>query len=57
MPKQKKVFIALFLGFSLVMIVLPFLVTANDLLTKIVEKNFLYLWVQNNVVPLEAKMM
>jgi exosortase/archaeosortase family protein len=56
-PKHKKVFISLFLGFSLVLVVLPFLVTANDLLTKLVEHNFLYIWVQNNVVPLEAKMM
>ncbi len=55
--KHKKVFISLFLGFSLVLMVLPFLVTANDLLTRLVEHNFLYLWVQNNIVPLEAKMM
>lgn len=55
--KHKKVFISLFLGFSLVLMVLPFLVTANNLLTRLVEHNFLYLWVQNNVVPLEAKMM
>jgi hypothetical protein len=55
--KQKKVFIALFLGFSLILLILPFLVSFNEVLTRIVEQNFLYLWVQNNVVPLEAKMM
>ncbi len=50
-------FIAIFLGFSLVLVSLPFLVSFNEVLTKLVEHNFLYLWVQKHVVPLEAKMM
>ncbi len=45
------------MGFSLVLLVLPFLVTANDLLTKFLEKNFLYVFIQNYLVPIEAKMM
>jgi exosortase/archaeosortase family protein len=57
MPKQKKVFTYILLVFSLVLLSLPFIVTANDLLTQIVEKNVFYLWVQDNIVPLEAKMM
>lgn len=57
MPKQKKVFLYIFLGFSLVLVTLPFLVSANEVLTRIVERNVLYLWVQGNVVPIEAKMM
>jgi exosortase/archaeosortase family protein len=57
MPKQKKVFVYIFLVFSLVLLSLPFLVTANDLLTQIVEKNAFYLWIQDNIVPIEAKMM
>ncbi len=57
MPKQKKVFIYILLVFSLVLLSLPFIVTANDVLTLIVEKNVFYLWVQDNIVPLEAKMM
>ena len=36
---------------------LPFLVAGNDILTQIVEKNILYVWIQNNIVPIEAKMM
>lgn len=55
--KQKKVFISIFLGLSLLLITLPFVVTLNDLLTRVVEKNFLYVWVQNTIVPVEAKMM
>lgn len=57
MNKQKKVFISIFLGFTIVVLVLPFLVSFNEVLTKIVERNFLYIWIQNNIVPLEAKMM
>ncbi len=57
MSKQKQVFINIFLGFSLMLLVLPFLVSFNELLTKIVERNLLYLWVQNHIVPLEAKMI
>lgn len=54
---QKKVFRYILLGLSLVLITLPFLVSFNEVLTKVVEHNFLYLWVQDNIVPLEAKMM
>jgi len=57
MKNHKKVFIYLFLGFTLVMVALPFVVTANEFLTGVVEKNLLYEWIQNNVVPIEAKMM
>src|SRR4030042_2280787 len=57
MSRQKKVFVAIFLGFSLVMLILPFLVTVNDLLTKLLEKNLLYIFIQTQIVPLEAKMM
>lgn len=39
------------------MAVLPFLVTANEVLTRIVEQNVLYLWIQQRIVPLEAKVM
>ena len=57
MPKQKKVFVYLFLGFSLILVVLPFLVSANEILTRVVERNLLYIWIQEIIVPLEAKMM
>ena len=57
MPKQKRVFVYIFIGFSLILIILPFIVSLNEVLTKIVERNFFYLWIQEAVVPLEAKMM
>jgi len=55
--KQKKTFMVIILGFSLVLAILPFMVTANELLTRIVEKNLLYGWIQEYIVPVEAKMM
>lgn len=55
--KHKKVFIYIFLGLTILLAVLPFVVAGNELLTKIVEQNALYVWIQNNVVPIEAKMM
>lgn len=55
--KQKKVFASIFFGFIILLAVLPFLVTANEVLTGIVERNFLYLWIQEQIVPIEAKMM
>ena len=57
MPKQKKVFVYMFLGFSLLLISMPFVVSANEFLTSIVERNVLYGWIQENVVTVEAKMM
>lgn len=55
--KQKRVFTIVFLGFTVLIAVLPFVVTANDILTRIVESNVLYLWIQRFIVPMEAKMM
>jgi exosortase/archaeosortase family protein len=57
MPKQKKVFLAIILVLALVLATAPLLVSFNEVLTRIVEKNVLYGWVQEYVVPLEAKMM
>lgn len=54
---QKKVFAAIFLGFSLIIMILPFVVSLNEVLTRVIERNFLYLFIQESIVPLEAKMM
>lgn len=54
---QKKVFFVIFLGFTVFLAILPFVVTANEMLTRIVERNVLYLWIQAHIIPLEAKMM
>lgn len=56
-PNHKKVFVSILLVLSIVLVTLPFLVSFNEVLTRLVEKNFLYLWVQDNIVPFEAKMM
>ncbi|OGH20354.1 MAG: hypothetical protein A3D74_04585 [Candidatus Levybacteria bacterium RIFCSPHIGHO2_02_FULL_37_13] len=55
--REKNVFIIILLLLSILLIVLPFLVTFNDILTRIVEQNMLYVWVQKTIVPVEAKMM
>ena len=57
MNRQKNVFILIFGAMAVLMVVLPFIVSFNDFLTKIVEGNMLYGWIQRNVVPIEAKMM
>lgn len=57
MKKQKKVFTSILLIFSVIILTLPFLVSFNDVLTKILEKNVFYGWIQQYFVPLEAKMM
>jgi len=57
MPKQKKVFLAIILVLALVLATAPLLVTFNEVLTRVVEKNMLYGWIQEKIVPVEAKMM
>lgn len=37
--------------------VLPFLVSFNEAITKLVEKFRLYMWVQEKIIPLEVKMV
>lgn len=55
--KQKKTFTVILLVFSLVLAVLPFVVSFNEMLVQVMEKNLLYGWIQEYVVPVEAKMM
>ena len=43
--------------FVIFLLVLPFLVSFNDALTRIVEKFTLYTWMQNAIVPYEVKMV
>lgn len=57
MTKDKRVFRAVLLGLSVLLAVLPFVVTANEFLTRVVEHNVLYSFIQQSVVPIEAKMM
>jgi exosortase/archaeosortase family protein len=55
--KQKRVFLIIFAGFALLLLVLPLVVSFNELLTRLVEHNYLYTGIQKFIVPLEAKMM
>lgn len=55
--RQKYTFANIFIGLSLLLVLLPFLVGFNQVLTNILKHNLLYIWIQTNVVPLEAKMI
>lgn len=57
MFNQKKIFRTILIGFVFILILLPFLVTFNDLLTRFVQGNMLYLFIERYIVPVEAKMM
>lgn len=51
---QKKVFESAFLFLTISLMMLPFLITFNDILTKLVEKFFLYSFIQEKLVPIQA---
>ncbi len=51
--KQKKIFFSLFVLLAFLFILLPFLTTFNDLLTKLVIKFSFYVFLQEKIVPLE----
>jgi exosortase/archaeosortase family protein len=55
--KQKKIFSTIFIIFVFLLISLPFLVSFNEALTKLVEKIQVYTWLQNQVVPYEVGMV
>ena len=55
--KQKRTFAIIFALLAVFLAVLPFLVSFNEVLTHLVEKFSLYMWVQNKIVPLEVKMI
>jgi len=55
--RQKQVFKTAFALFAVLLAILPFLVSFNEALTKLVEHFTLYIWVQNQIVPLEVKVV
>ena len=57
MRKNKKVFTTLLLVFLITMIVLPFVVSFNEVLTKLVERLSWYVWVQDLVVPVQTRLV
>ena len=55
--KQKRTFAIIFALLAVFLAILPFLVTFNEILTHVVERFSLYMWVQGRIVPLEVKMV
>ena len=55
--REKRTFLIIFAIFAVLLAALPFLVTFNEVLTKLVEKVGVYMWVQERVVPAEVKMV
>lgn len=55
--REKRTFAIIFALLAVMLAVLPFLVSFNEILTKLVESFKLYMWVQEKIVPLEVKMV
>ena len=49
--KQKSTFLLVFFIIAIILIILPFVTTFNELLTKVIEKSALYYPIQKYVVP------
>lgn len=55
--KQKRTFLIIFVVTAISLAILPFIVSFNELLTHLVERLQLYMWVQERVVPTEIRMV
>lgn len=55
--KQKNTFKKLFAGLAILLAVLPIVVTFSSLLTNIFEKIGAYVWLQDIIVPFEARIV
>lgn len=55
--KQKKIFQFILATFAVMMIILPFMVSFNDVLTRIVENIGWYQLIQEKIVPWEIRMV
>jgi exosortase/archaeosortase family protein len=55
--KQKRVFKLALAALAILMMVLPFVVSINDLLTRWVESVGWYAWVQEKIVPWEVRLV
>lgn len=55
--REKQTFTIIFALLAVILAVLPFLVSLNEVLTHLVEKFNLYIWVQDKIVPVEVKMV
>lgn len=55
--REKRTFKVIFALLAIFLMVLPFLVTFNEVLTHLIERIRVYMWVQEKIVPLEVKMV
>lgn len=55
--KQKTVFGSIFLFFIFSLLLVPFILTFNDVITKLVERFVLYTLLQEKVLPLQVKVV
>ena len=55
--KQKRVFQITLAALAILLMILPFVVSINDLLTQAVEKFGWYMWIQNKIVPWEVRLI
>lgn len=55
--KQKRVFQLALAALAIMFMILPFVVSINDLLTRIVESSGWYLWIQEKIVPWEVRLI
>lgn len=55
--KQKDVFRLIFALLAIMLAILPFLVSFNEVLTRVVERFGFYMWIQRAVVPWEIRMI
>lgn len=55
--KQKRVFQVALAALAIMLMILPFIVSINDILTRTVEKAGWYSWVQEVIVPWEVKLI
>jgi exosortase/archaeosortase family protein len=55
--KQKRVFQITLAALAIMLMILPFVVSINDLLTRAVESLGWYRWVQETIVPWEVRMV
>lgn len=55
--KQKKVFKLVLAALAIMLMILPFIVSFNDVLTRAVESFGWYMWIQEKIVPWEVRLV
>jgi len=55
--RQKRVFQLTLAALAIMLAILPFVVSVNDLLTRLVERVGWYMWIQRKIVPWEVRLV